>query len=71
MTQKILRLREVISHVGLSRTTIYDYVSRGAFPAPIHLGGGKAIGWLESEVQQWIEQHAAARPQQNTERSAA
>lgn len=60
MSSKILRLREIIARTGLSRTTIYDYVSRGTFPAPIRLGP-RAIGWLESEVHAWIEQRVAER----------
>lgn len=60
MSRKILRLPEVISLTGLSRTTIYEYVSRGIFPAQIRLGP-RTIGWFEAEVEEWLMQRAAER----------
>ena len=55
MTHKILRLPQVKERVGLSRSTIYLRISKGEFPAPISLGG-RAVGWLESDVNQWLVQ---------------
>ncbi|MFM5781507.1 helix-turn-helix transcriptional regulator [Aeromonas caviae] len=57
---KVLRIKDLISKVGMARSTIYDrlnpksprYDSR--FPKPIKLGLS-AIGWLEHEVDAWIE----------------
>jgi prophage regulatory protein len=51
---KFLRLTEVRKRVPYSRSTIYLKVSRGEFPAPIELGA-RAVGWLESEIDEWIE----------------
>ena len=51
----ILRLPSVKAVTGLSRSTIYSRIAEGRFPAPIALGG-RAIGWLESEIQRWIEE---------------
>ena len=53
MATKILRLPDVITRTGLSRSTIYLRISDGRFPTPISLGG-RAVGWLESEIEQWI-----------------
>ena len=53
MTEAILRLPEVQVRTGLSRSTIYDRVKHSRFPPPINLGP-RAIGWLESEVAEWI-----------------
>ena len=49
----ILRLKDVMQRIGLSRSTIYQRVSEGNFPKPISLGD-RAIGWLESEVDGWL-----------------
>lgn len=49
---KIIRLPKVKELVGLGKTAIYDKIKEGAFPKPIKLG--RASGWLEGEVQQWI-----------------
>ncbi len=59
MTHTILRLPAVKARTGLSRSTIYLRVSEGTFPKPVSLGG-RAVGWVESEIQQWLEQRIEA-----------
>lgn len=54
MTHNILRLPAVKARTGLCRSTIYSRISEGAFPAPISLGG-RAVGWIEAEIQAWLE----------------
>jgi prophage regulatory protein len=49
----ILRRKQVEARTGLSRSTIYDRIKAGTFPAPISLGE-KAVGWIESEVDAWL-----------------
>lgn len=53
MATAILRLPNVKARTGLSRSTIYQRVSAGTFPPPVNLGA-RAVGWLESEVSDWI-----------------
>jgi prophage regulatory protein len=53
MANSILRLPEVKTRVGLSRSSIYLRVADGSFPRPIALGA-RAVGWVESEVEEWI-----------------
>ena len=50
----IWRLPEVIAHTGLSRSTIYHKISNDEFPHSISLGL-RSVGWLEDEVEQWIQ----------------
>lgn len=50
---KILRLKDVLETTGLSRATMYKMMTDGAFPKSISLGE-RSVGWLESEVQEWI-----------------
>jgi prophage regulatory protein len=59
VTHTILRLPAVKTCTGLSRSTIYLRVSEGTFPKPVSLGG-RAVGWLEEEVQSWLAQRIAA-----------
>ena len=54
MTHHILRLPAVKARTGLSRSTIYLRISEGSFPTPVSLGG-RAVGWIEAEVQAWVE----------------
>lgn len=55
MSNAILRLPKVISLTGLSRSSIYARVKRSEFPKPISLGE-RAVGWVESEILDWIDQ---------------
>ena len=55
--ERMLRIDDVCSQAGLSRSTIYSMVNTGAFPAPVRLHGA-TVAWLQTEVQAWI----AARP---------
>lgn len=53
MATAILRLPAVKARTGLSRSTIYLRASGGQFPKPIKLGP-RAVGWLESDVDDWL-----------------
>lgn len=55
----ILRRREVEARTGLSRSTIYLRCSQKSFPTPIRLGG-RAVGWVESEIDAWLQQQVAS-----------
>jgi prophage regulatory protein len=56
----ILRLPQVVAKTGLSRSTLYVLQKHNEFPKAIQLGG-RAVGWLNSEVSQWLAERAAAR----------
>ncbi|MYA11702.1 MAG: AlpA family transcriptional regulator [Gemmatimonadetes bacterium] len=58
MRVRILRLPEVQRRTGLSRSTIYVRLDRGLFPKPVSLGA-RAVGWIESEVDEWIRERIA------------
>lgn len=62
MQSKILRLPEVIKKTGLSRSTIYALMAQHKFPRRVSLGI-RCIGWLEGEVDDWIDSRAAIRNQ--------
>lgn len=51
--QSILRLPAVKARTGLSRSTIYLRIARQQFPRPVSLGG-RAVGWLDCEVSEWL-----------------
>ena len=62
MEQHILRLPTVKAITGLSRSTIYLRMSEGSFPRQVNLGS-RAVGWLASEIEHWIEEKLASRNQ--------
>ncbi|MFA0016667.1 AlpA family transcriptional regulator, partial [Vibrio lentus] len=50
---RFLRLKDVIAATGLSRSTIYKFMDEEVFPKTIPLGG-RAVAWLESEIEEWM-----------------
>jgi prophage regulatory protein len=57
---RFLPVADVSRKVGLCKTTIYNYVSKGTFPAPIPTGT-KRVAWLESEIDTWMQSHVNQR----------
>jgi prophage regulatory protein len=55
---RLLRLPEVISRVGLKRSSIYQRMSEGRFPKARSLGPRCAV-WVETEIDAWIASVAA------------
>lgn len=62
MTYAILRVNQVIEKTGMKRTYLYQEVKAGRFPKPVNLGA-KAIGWIDTEVDAWIQNLIEARNQ--------
>ncbi len=56
---RFLRLPEVLARTGLSRSTIYVRLDQGRFPRPVSLGA-RGVGWIESEVDEWMWARIAA-----------
>lgn len=56
---KILRLRAAKDLTGLSRSSIYLMMRAGTFPKNIQLGA-RAVGWLEADIQAWIDSRITA-----------
>lgn len=53
------RLNKVLEETGLSKSTVYDLMKKGGFPAAIRLSK-KAIGWSDVEVRTWQEDRVKA-----------
>lgn len=59
-TGPLLRRREVEREVGLSRTSIYDYMKAGKFPRPIEIAP-HTVRWIASEVEAWKAERMSVR----------
>ena len=59
--QRILRLPEVESRVGLRKSSIYEMLGRNppAFPKPVKLSR-RAVCWPESAIDAWITERIKA-----------
>lgn len=60
MSEKLLRLPQVIEITSRPKSTLYEDIKKGLFPKPVKIGP-RASAWLESEVQRWVESRVAAR----------
>jgi prophage regulatory protein len=58
--KRIIRRPEVEAKTGLKHSEIYERISKGRFPPQVPLGV-KAVGWLEHEIDQWIDARTAER----------
>jgi prophage regulatory protein len=52
---RMLHLKDVMKICGLGRTSVYDAVQRGEFPAPVPLLT-RAPRWKNQEIQAWLSQ---------------
>lgn len=57
---RLIRLREVMTKTGLSRSYVYALSQKGQFPKPVKLSE-RSSAWIESEVQAWIDERIQAR----------
>lgn len=57
--ERLLRLPDVEALVGLRKSSIYDAVKRGDFPAPVKISR-RAVCWPASAVDAWITQRIKA-----------
>lgn len=53
--QRLIRLAEVATMLGIGRSTIYKYVGEGSFPAPVKVGF-RSVRWKLADVLAWREQ---------------
>ena len=57
---RILRQPEVVARVGLCPMTLWRREKAGTFPRRVKLGPN-SVGWLETEVDEWIKRRIAER----------
>jgi prophage regulatory protein len=60
MLPRILRLPDVKSVTGLSRSTIYLYIQKGYLTKPVRLGE-RSVGWPESELSALLSARIAGK----------
>jgi prophage regulatory protein len=49
----LLRIHQVKQVTGLGRSTVYNWVKAGTFPAPIKLGP-RSVAWVKEEIEAWV-----------------
>lgn len=59
-SRTLIRRPRVEEKTGLGRSAIYEMIADGLFPRPVPLGS-KSVGWIEHEVDAWIDARIAER----------
>ncbi|WRH75231.1 MAG: AlpA family phage regulatory protein [Sphingobium sp.] len=60
-SMRVIRPSEARDRVGVSRAKFADMVAKGQFPKPFTIiPGGRAVGWLERDVDAWIMDRCAS-----------
>lgn len=56
---RILRLKQVLNRVSISRSLLYSLIKQKKFPRNFCLApGGRSVGWLEGDVEAWVKSRA-------------
>ncbi|EPK1678805.1 TPA: AlpA family transcriptional regulator [Raoultella ornithinolytica] len=58
MSATLIRLPEVQRRTGYSKAWLYRLMSQQRFPSPVKIGT-RAIAFVESEIDEWINQRIA------------
>jgi prophage regulatory protein len=62
-TERLLRLKEVETRVGLRRSAIYAAIQRGTFPPGVKISA-RASAWASSAIDAWIADRIRAAGRQ-------
>ncbi len=54
ITERFLRMPEIVERTGLCKATIYNKINDGSFPKQIPIGSNIVV-WLESDLQDWMQ----------------
>ena len=58
---QVVRYKAVCQKLQISSAKLFDMVARSQFPKPfVLIPGGRAVGWLESDIDQWVLDRKAA-----------
>lgn len=58
MSNTLIRFHEAQRRTGYSKAWLYRLISEHRFPQPVKIGS-RAIAFIESEVDEWINQRIA------------
>lgn len=58
---QVVRHAYVCQKLQISSAKLFDLVAQGIFPKPFQIvPGGRAVGWLERDVDAWVLERKAA-----------
>lgn len=62
---RIVRYSEVRRKLGISEAKLFNMIAKGEFPRPFAITpSGRAKGWIEATVDNWIEGRESTQTQE-------
>lgn len=65
MARRILRAIEIRTRTGLGNTAVHEFERHGLLPQFFKIGGGRASGCFEDELDEVLEARAAGAPDED------
>lgn len=64
---QVIRHAQVCRKLQVSSAKLFDMCAKGQFPKPFQLiPGGRAVGWLEEDIDRWVIARKEASAQEAT-----
>ena len=61
--ERVLRMRDLVQRLQLSQSRLYALIADDKFLRPFKLiPGGRAVGWLERDVDAWLAERCMDSP---------
>lgn len=55
LVEVLLPLNKVLQVIPAGRSTIYEWISKGLFPAPVRIGP-RRVAWRQSDITRFISE---------------
>ncbi len=55
-TKGLLRAKQILPFIGISKSTLWEWSKNGLFPQPIKLSSTVTV-WKASDIHQWLAEH--------------
>ena len=55
MANRLIRISTLTETLGISRVTLWRWQRDGALPAPVRRFDGSILGWIEADIDAWME----------------
>ena len=57
MSDKLLKISDIMSMFGISRVTVWRWERNWRLPKPVRRFDGAILGWMESDINEWIQKN--------------
>jgi len=59
-SRRVIRMKQLREKIPFSESHFYALISKGQFPKPFQVAGGRAAFWYEEQVDMWLDEQRAS-----------